>query len=74
MVIEVFICFYRIHHFMARPKKTTRHKVKTSITLEPELFDWIQSKVKSKEYANITHAVEKGLLLLKKKTERNIHN
>jgi len=55
---------------MGRPKKTSRHKVKTSITLEPELFDWIQSKVESKEYANITHAVEKGLLLLKEKTDK----
>jgi len=52
---------------MARPKKTSRHKIKTSVTLEPELFDWIQSKIESKEFANITHAVEKGLLLLKDK-------
>ena len=50
---------------MGRPKKTSRHKIKTSITLEPELFDWIQSKIESKEFANITHAVEKGILLLK---------
>lgn len=55
---------------MARPKKTSRHKVKTSITLEPELFDWIQSKVELKEFANITHAVEKGLLLLRDKIDR----
>ncbi|MCK4349197.1 MAG: hypothetical protein KAW47_11340 [Thermoplasmatales archaeon] len=54
---------------MARPKKTSRHKIKTSITLEPELFDWIQSKIKSKEFANITHAVEKALLLLKEKMQ-----
>jgi len=52
---------------MSRPKKTSRHKVKTSITLEPELFDWIQLKIESKEFANITHAVEKGILLLKDK-------
>jgi Arc/MetJ-type ribon-helix-helix transcriptional regulator len=55
---------------MGRPKKTSRHKVKTSITLEPELFDWIQSKIETKEFANITHAVEKGVLLLKAKMEK----
>jgi len=54
---------------MARPKKTSRHKIKTSITLEPELFDWIQLKIESKEFANITHAVEKGILLLKDRME-----
>ena len=53
---------------MARPK-IERHKVKTSITLEPDLFEWIQSKIKSKEFANLTHAVERGLLLLRKKIE-----
>ena len=55
---------------MVRPKKTSRRKVKTSITLEPELFDWIQSKIETKEFANITHAIEKGILLLKAKTEQ----
>jgi len=53
---------------MVRPK-TERHKVKTGVTIDPELFDWVQSKIKSKEFANLTHAVEKGLLLLKVQTE-----
>ena len=53
---------------MVRPK-TERHKVKTGVTIDPELFDWVQSKIKSKEFANLTHAVEKGLLLLKAQTE-----
>jgi len=55
---------------MARPK-IDRHKVKTSITLEPELFEWIQSKIKTKEFSNLTHAVERGLLILKEKMEKN---
>ena len=51
---------------MARPK-VERRKVKTGVTIDPELFDWVQSKIKSKDFANITHAIEKGLLLLKEK-------
>lgn len=66
--IKVFISFYRIQTYMARPK-IERHKIKTSITLEPELYQWVQSKIKSKEFANLTHAVERGLTLLKEKME-----
>ena len=53
---------------MARPK-IERRKIKTSITLDPDLYNWILSNVESKEFANLTHAVEKGLLLLKSKME-----
>ena len=53
---------------MGRPK-ISQHKVKTGITLDPELFEWIQSKIKAKEFANLTHAVEKGLFLLKEQME-----
>lgn len=56
---------------MARPK-ILRHKVKTSITLDPELYEWINTKIKSKEFANLTHAVERGLILLKKNIEEKI--
>ena len=51
---------------MARPK-VSRRKVKTGVTIDPDLFDWVQSKIESKEFANLTHAIEKGLLLLKEK-------
>ena len=68
MVAEVFICFYRILTYMGRPK-ITRRKKKTSITIDPELYNWVQSKIKSKEFAGITHAVERGLILLKEKLE-----
>ncbi len=53
---------------MGRPK-IERKKIKTSITLDPDLYKWIQSKIKSKEFANLTHAVERGLILLKKEIE-----
>jgi hypothetical protein len=53
---------------MARPK-IERRKIKTSITLDPDLYNWVQSKVESKEFANLTHAVERGLILLKKQLQ-----
>jgi hypothetical protein len=53
---------------MGRPKVTQR-KIKTGITLDPELYEWIQLKIKTKEVSNLTHAVERGLLLLKEKIE-----
>jgi len=54
---------------MSRPKKE-RRKIKTGVTLDPELFDWIQSKIKTKEFSNLTHAVERGLILLREKIEK----
>jgi len=55
---------------MIRPKKIIRRKIRTAITLEPELYDWIKSKIKIKEFANLTHAVERGLYLLKKEVKK----
>jgi len=51
---------------MGRPKVKKR-KIKTGITLDPEMYEWIQSKIDSKEFATLTHAVERGLLLLREK-------
>lgn len=52
--------------FMAK-FEIDRKKVRTSITLDPELFKWVESKIKEHEFASITHAVEKALYLLKEK-------
>ncbi len=55
---------------MGRPKKDDKKKkIKTGVTLDPDLFYWVQSKIKTKDFSNITHAVEKGLYLLKEKME-----
>ncbi len=54
---------------MVRPK-IERRKIKTGVTIDPELFDWVQSKIKTKEFSNLTHAVERGLMLLKEKMEK----
>ena len=53
---------------MARPK-ISRHKVKTSVTIDPEIFNWVQEKIKTREFSNLTHAVERGLYLLRKEIE-----
>jgi Arc/MetJ-type ribon-helix-helix transcriptional regulator len=53
---------------MVRPKVAKR-KIKTGITLEPELYEWIQSKIKTKEFQTLTHAVERGLYLLREKLD-----
>ena len=53
---------------MGRPKVKKR-KIKTGITLDPEMYEWIQSKIKTKEFSTLTHAVERGLMLLREKLD-----
>jgi Arc/MetJ-type ribon-helix-helix transcriptional regulator len=57
---------------MGRPQ-IERHKIKTSITIDPELYSWVQSKVETKEFSNLTHAIERGLILLREKLEEKKH-
>jgi len=55
---------------MVRPKKDEKKKkIKTGVTIDPELFEWVQTKIKTKEFSNLTHAVERGLLLLREKLD-----
>jgi len=65
---QIFICFGWIFTTMGRPKKT-QHKIKTGITLDPELFEWVQSKIEIKEFSNLTHAIEKSLMLMREKMD-----
>ena len=44
-----------------------RNRIPRSITLPKNLDEWVQSKIKTKDFANFTHAVEKALILLKEK-------
>ena len=46
-----------------------RIRVPRSITLPKDLDNWVKSKIETRDFANFTHAVEKGLLLLKEKME-----
>ena len=47
--------------------KMERKRVQRSITLNPELFAWVETKVASHEFASVTHAVERALYLLREK-------
>ena len=51
-------------------QKSGRRKVKTGVTIDPELFEWVQKKIKTKEFNNLTHAVERGLYLLRESMEK----
>ena len=50
-------------------QKVKRRKVKTGVTLDPELYKWIQEKIKTKKFSNLTHAVERGLYELKERMD-----
>ena len=54
---------------MGRPKKE-RRKRKTGVTIDPDLYEWVQSEIKIKNFANLSHAINKALLVLKQKMEK----
>ncbi len=55
---------------MGRPsKKESKKKVKTGVTIEPELYRWVSQKIDERVFSNVTHAVNWGLSLLKEKFE-----
>jgi Arc/MetJ-type ribon-helix-helix transcriptional regulator len=43
-----------------------RKKIKTSIALDEELLKWIDSQIRTKRFANRTHAIEYALEQLRK--------
>lgn len=54
---------------MVRPKKKGSLAVKRSVSIDPELFHWIESKIKEKRFSTISHAINEALLQLKNKIE-----
>ena len=54
---------------MVRPKKKGPLSVKRSVSIDPELFSWIESKIKEKRFSTISHAVNEALLKLKNEFE-----
>jgi len=44
-------------------------KVKKTITIDKELLDWIERKIKEKEFGSTSHAIEKALTRLKSEYE-----
>ena len=46
-------------------------KIKTSVALDEELVKWIDSQIKTKRFANRTHAIEYALEQLRKTEKSN---
>jgi Arc/MetJ-type ribon-helix-helix transcriptional regulator len=44
-------------------------KIKKTITLDKDLLEWIEQKIEEKEFASISHAIEKALVRLRKEME-----
>lgn len=42
-------------------------KVGVSITLPPDLYKWVSERVEARDYASISHAIERGLMVLREK-------
>ena len=54
---------------MVRPKKRGAKYVKKSVSIDPELYQWIKEKEKIKRFSSTSHAVNEALLKLKKEME-----
>lgn len=52
-----------------RSKVIVGNKIKLSVSLDPELVDWIDKEIYEKVYSSRSHAVESGLFQLKKLKE-----
>jgi Arc/MetJ-type ribon-helix-helix transcriptional regulator len=44
-------------------------KTKKTVTLDSELIEWLKQKIKEKEFGSLSHAIEKGLTVLKAQYE-----
>lgn len=49
--------------------RSVAQKIKTSIALDQDLLKWIDQQIKTKRFANRTHAIEYALQRLKESTD-----
>jgi len=54
---------------MVRPKKEGPLSIKRSVSIDPELFDWVESKIQEKRFSTLSHAINEALLKLKNEIE-----
>lgn len=52
--------------------KMTR-KIKTSITLDKDLLEWIDKLIEKKRFASRTHAIEYALQRLREQEKKELH-
>jgi len=45
-------------------------KVKKTITIDKDLLEWIEQKIREKEFGSVSHTIEKALTVLRKQYER----
>jgi len=48
-------------------------KVRTTVTIDKELMDWILEKTKEKRFASTSHAIEYALQRLKDREREDVH-
>lgn len=48
-------------------------KVKTSIALDAELLNWVESMIKLKRFASVSHGVEYALQRLREQEKEEFH-
>jgi Arc/MetJ-type ribon-helix-helix transcriptional regulator len=46
------------------------NKVRVTISLDPDLYDWLRKMVESKDFGSVTHGVEKAVDEYRKKLGR----
>ncbi len=72
----IFICFGALTYVsMARPKKTEPKRVRLSVTLHPTILEWAQQQVGStmdnKPFRSISDLIDKAILTLKERMEKD---
>ena len=63
-LVESVISWYVLHIY----GKTM--KVKKTITIDKDLLEWIERKIKEKEFGSVSHAIEKALTKLREQNEK----
>jgi hypothetical protein len=65
--LNVFVVFV----YNMSPRKTKRLKGEThSVRIDKELDEWVESMIASQEFGSWSHAISRGLTLLKEKLEK----
>jgi len=54
---------------MVRPKKREPKAIKRSVSIRPDLYDWVNEKIKIMRFSTLSHAINEALLQLQKKLE-----
>jgi len=55
---------------MARPKKVGEKYLKRSVSIDPELFHWIEKKIEKKRFSTLSHAINEALVHFKEKLDK----